>query len=596
MDHVERYSRARDAHAARAEALDRRSRGLGTLRVGVALAGVILLGGFVWGEWGQPAAMGIAGCLVVFAGLAWRHAIVIRDFGRAEAARAFAERGLARDRGEWHDFEPTGEEWLDASHPAASDLDLLGRGSVFQWMVEARTREGQRRLAEWLTVDVPREERPRIAERQDAVRELSQAYELRETLAVTMDETSSETVDWRKWLAWAETKDRAPATELEVGVSLLLSFALAGAIVATALLDRSVWWGAYGACFVFAVLVRRRHAEALGRARDMGRAASDVAKALGALAAFDAQSASLSALSRAAREAGAPMRALARIIDRIDALDNGVFRWLIAPALGWEAFTARALERWRRAHGQSVRAWIDALADVEALSSLATVAFERPDFAFPELVDDIRLEANGLGHPLIDRQSCVRNDVEVGAAGRCGYIVTGSNMSGKSTLLRAMGIAAVMARAGAPVCARSSRIGMLDVVASLRTQDSLRAGISRFYAELERIKLVLDAARSKRRVLFLLDEILHGTNARERAVGARAIVRELVEAGAIGAVSTHDEAICELEAELGGRVENVHFEEQTEGDEMTFDYRLRRGVVSSSNALALMRAVGIDVV
>jgi DNA mismatch repair ATPase MutS len=191
----------------------------------------------------------------------------------------------------------------------------------------------------------------------------------------------------------------------------------------------------------------------------------------------------------------------------------------------------------------------------------------------------------------------VDNDVSLPEAGRA-LVVTGSNMSGKSTLLRAMGINVVLATAGAPVCARKARVGPLRVATSMRIEDSLEQGVSHFYAELRRLKRVIDLSRipGPAPVLFLLDEILHGTNSRERVLGACAVVRELVARGALGAVSTHDLGITALGEELGGKVQNVHFEEQVEGGAMTFDYVLRPGIVQSSNALRLMRAVGIDVV
>ncbi|MEO8797688.1 MAG: MutS family DNA mismatch repair protein, partial [Polyangiaceae bacterium] len=204
-----------------------------------------------------------------------------------------------------------------------------------------------------------------------------------------------------------------------------------------------------------------------------------------------------------------------------------------------------------------------------------------------------RLEGKALGHPLLAADKRVANDIFFGAPSPQALIITGSNMSGKSTLLRAVGVNAVLALAGAPVCAESMTIGDLRVATSMRISDSLESGISHFYAELQKLKLVIDMAHGPKKVLFLLDEILHGTNTRERLIGARAVARALVEAGAIGAISTHDIAIGDLEQELTGKVKNVHFEEQVEDDKMTFDYKLRDGVVQSSNALRLMKIVGL---
>jgi DNA mismatch repair ATPase MutS len=257
---------------------------------------------------------------------------------------------------------------------------------------------------------------------------------------------------------------------------------------------------------------------------------------------------------------------------------------------------ALALLRWRARSGSRLRGWLETLGEIEALASLAGFAFERPDFAWPDLTPEPRLDARALGHPLIDASRRVGNDVSLPAGGRA-LVITGSNMSGKSTLLRALGTNAVLAGAGAPVCAKALRIGPLRVATSMRVEDSLEQGVSHFYAELRRLKRVIDLAREPRSapVLFLLDEVLHGTNSRERIIGACAVVETLLSLGALGAVSTHDLGITVLERKLAGRVENAHFEEQVRGDAMTFDYVLRPGIVQSSNALRLMRAVGIDV-
>jgi DNA mismatch repair ATPase MutS len=258
-------------------------------------------------------------------------------------------------------------------------------------------------------------------------------------------------------------------------------------------------------------------------------------------------------------------------------------------------FCAAALLRWRVRAGSQVRRWIEAMAELEALASLATFAEEHPSFAFPEVsAGDLHLVAEGLGHPLIPATARVENDVTLGSPGNV-LLVTGSNMSGKSTLLRAMGINAVLALAGGPVCARRLSMACCQVRTSMRITDSLEEGVSHFYAELLRLKAIVDAANAGERVLFLLDEVLHGTNSRERNIGAKAVVSHLMMEGAIGAVSSHDVGLADLEVESGGRVKNVHFQELVEAGKMTFDYRLKPGVVTSSNALRLMKLIGIRV-
>jgi DNA mismatch repair ATPase MutS len=307
---------------------------------------------------------------------------------------------------------------------------------------------------------------------------------------------------------------------------------------------------------------------------------------------------SLKALQARLRGATLEMRSLGRILGFLEARNNEVWRFFIGPALMWDLNCVIFLERWRDRTGKRVRDWFVVLGEIEALASLAGYAFERPDHAMPELADAPTFEAKGLGHPLLREDKRVDNDVALAGPGH-GLIVTGSNMSGKSTLLRAMGANSVLALAGAPVCARALRIGPVRVVTSMRVRDSLEEGVSHFYAELQKLKRVIDLSRRKDEgtVFFLLDEILHGTNSRERILGARAIIKELLSRGAMGAVSTHDLGISDLDREISGDVlRNVHFEEQVEGDRMTFDYTLRNGIVQSSNALRLMKLVGIDVV
>ncbi|CAN5201408.1 hypothetical protein BH09MYX1_BH09MYX1_62630 [soil metagenome] len=268
-------------------------------------------------------------------------------------------------------------------------------------------------------------------------------------------------------------------------------------------------------------------------------------------------------------------------------------RLLFAPMFLWELNGAYLIERWRTRYGGTLRAAFEALGALEALSSFAASAFENPEYAWPEIDAEPCFVADALAHPLLGKKTRVANDVVLEGKGKA-LLVTGSNMSGKSTLMRAVGVNVVLALAGAPVCAKKMRLGVVRLATSMRVEDSLAEGTSHFYAELLRLKLIVDES-AKGPVLFLLDEILHGTNSHERILGARAVVRDLLEHGALGAVSTHDLGLSDMEAETPEMVKNVHFEEQVEGDKMTFDYKLRRGVVQSSNALRLMKALGLPV-
>jgi DNA mismatch repair ATPase MutS len=275
---------------------------------------------------------------------------------------------------------------------------------------------------------------------------------------------------------------------------------------------------------------------------------------------------------------------------------------IAAPILLWDLHAMAWLDRWRARHGPRLRACLDALGTIEALAALGTLAHDNPTWTFPELSGTAdRLTATGLAHPLLPASIRVANDVTVGPPGTL-LLVTGSNMSGKSTLLRAIGLNAVLAQAGAPVCASSLTMPLVDVRTSIRLADSLERGVSLFMAELERLKEIVDAARARDRsrpLLYLLDEILHGTNTAERLIAARAVLDHLVQAGAIGAVTTHDLSLA-ADGSLATASRPVHFTEQvggsTNGDTgpgMTFDYRLRPGLATSTNALKLLALVGL---
>jgi hypothetical protein len=288
------------------------------------------------------------------------------------------------------------------------------------------------------------------------------------------------------------------------------------------------------------------------------------------------------------------IRKLNRLMELLDSSDHVLMR-VIGAMILWKPQILFALELWRRESGPLVRGWLAAAGEFEAFSALANYAFEHPADPFPEFrADGPCFAGEQLGHPLMPDARFVRNDVRL-AGGLQVLVVSGSNMSGKSTLLRTVGVNAVMAFAGAPVRARRLEISPLAVGASIRVLDSLQGGVSRFYAEIMRLRQLVDLTAGDVPLLFLLDEFLHGTNSHDRKIGAEAIVRGLVERNAIGLVTTHDLALAHIADALAPRAANVHFEDHLEGGKMTFDYRMRSGVVNKSNALELMRSIGLEV-
>ena len=254
-----------------------------------------------------------------------------------------------------------------------------------------------------------------------------------------------------------------------------------------------------------------------------------------------------------------------------------------------------AIENWRSRNGAALRSWIKAWGEFEALNALATYAFEHPDDPFPDVSDrDVHFEATALGHPLLPRETCVRNRVELNSNCRF-WILSGSNMSGKSTLLRAIGLNAVLAYTGAPVCAQALRLSQFSLGASVAVVDSPGNGSSKFLEEVEKLRKILELAGGDRPALFLIDEILSGTNSRDRRVAAEAIILELIERGAVGVVSTHDLVLTEIAAAPERNGENLHFGSRRGGGPLDFDYSLKPGVTQEANALAIARMAGVPV-
>jgi hypothetical protein len=289
-------------------------------------------------------------------------------------------------------------------------------------------------------------------------------------------------------------------------------------------------------------------------------------------------------------------RAIRRLVRLIEWLNSRLDAWfaVFAPFLLWATQFAFAIEAWRAKHGREIGGWLDAVGELEALCSLAAYAYEHPDDPFPEILESgTDFEVESMRHPLIPSARCVPNSLKLSPELQL-LIVSGSNMSGKSTLLRTVGVNVALALAGAPVRAVRMKVPVVAMGATIRVQDSLQAGTSRFYAEIQRLRQIMDLTKTMT-VLFLLDEILHGTNSHDRAVGAEGVIRGLIGRGAIGIVTTHDLALAKLADALAPRAANYHFEDQLIDGRMVFDYQLHEGVVQKSNALELMRAVGLEV-
>jgi hypothetical protein len=530
---------------------------------------------------------------------------------RCERAADLYRQGLDRLDDRWAGKGATGERFLDRSHPYAEDLDLFGRGSLFELISTARTRVGEHTLADWFLAPAS----PDIVRaRQAAVVELRPCLDLREDMAL-LAEGIHTGADARTLSEWA----LAPPWHISNGTRFV-----AKALAALAVIGLALWIAGFGwlpflvAIFVAQLFMFRFRGPMQEVIRDVDVPGKDLQLLVEVLRRLEHEQFTSPRLAQLRSELDvdglAPSQQIAKLKRLIELLDSGrnPFFAPIAFILLWHLQCAMAIEVWRQHSGPAIGRWLSAVGEFEALSSFAGYSYEHSGDPFPELVEGSTLfDGEDLGHPLIPEAKNVRTNLRLTDKPSL-MIVSGSNMSGKSTLLRTVGTNTVLALAGAPVRARSLRISPLQIGASIRIQDSLQAGASKFYAEITRLRQIVELTQGRGEgeteamgrsgegeqrlpVLFLLDEILHGTNSHDRKIGAEGVVRGLVARGAIGLVTTHDLALTQIVEQFDSRAANVHFEDHLESGKMTFDYLLRPGVLQKSNALELMRSVGLEV-
>jgi hypothetical protein len=595
---ADEYRARLDARRAVHDALSRQDARLSAVRLvifvlGVALAIACWRGLLPWPWFALP--------VIVFAGLIQRHDSVIR--ARVAAARAiqFYERGLARVEDRWAGTGEAGDRFRDDRHLYANDLDIFGRGSLFELLSLARTRAGEETLAAWLAhPSTP----ATLAARRDAVAEMAPDVDLREALSLAGSDVAA-SVDSQGLMSWAEADPNLSGTWRRVMAALLTVAVLAAAVYWWATADSSAFVTVVVVEILFSIPQRRGVQRALHAAEAPARDLDVLAHVLGHLERHTFTATRLTELRRSldtpARAAARPRNPASKAIAQLHWLvelhdwQHNQFFAPIGAALLWGTHLAWAIEAWRRVHGRHVRGWLDTVGEFEALSSLSAYRFEHPDDVWADMVEGPPVfDGKEIGHPLIPAANMIRNDVHLDGPTRL-LVVSGSNMSGKSTLLRTVGINTVLALAGAPVRAARLSITPLAIGATLRIQDSLQEGRSRFYAEITRIRELTDLARGPVPLLFLLDELFHGTNSHDRLIGATGVLGSLLDHGAIGLITTHDLALTAIADRLSPRAANVHFDDRFEGGEIVFDFRMKPGPVTRSNALALMRSVGLDI-
>jgi hypothetical protein len=588
------YVRRQDARRGEARRQQRQESLAGHSRVAAFLA----ISAVVYAAWraGHLLVPWLLLVLVAFvAAIAW-HRRVLRALERTQRAIRYYARALARLDDHWAGIGPSGERYASREHPYAKDLDLFGHGSLYQLLCAARTRIGQDALAGWLRAPA---DPATILARQAAVEELRERLDLREDLAVldaaTTLEDKPETL-----LAWIG-KASLPADRIRPLAAMVLALASVIALVGWLAFGAGIGWFLLVAALQ-ALLLRNLRRQMVELTANLDSVLCELDLLLQVLRIVEAQQFASprlveirARLHAGGRPASQRIAQLARLVDTWETVRLNKFVAPFAFVLMLRVHLAYAIERWRTINRQVAAGWLAAVGEFEALCCLAGHAYEHPECRFPTIAaGGPCLDAGGLGHPLISAKRRVTNDVHLGREPQL-LLVSGSNMSGKSTLLRTVGINTVLALAGAPVCAAQMRVSRLAVASAMRTADSLQEGVSGFYAEIQRLRMICDMAAGSPPVLFLLDEILHGTNSHDRRVGAEAVIEKLLQQGAIGLITTHDLALSAIAERLERQAVNAHFEDQLVDGRISFDYRLRPGVVPKGNGLVLMRLLGFEV-
>ena len=589
MPHHE-YSRRLKDRETQAAQLQRKHLWLGNTRIAIFIE--IFIQCWITGKTGSPSIYWLLAPIVLFILLVVAHRRVMSALSRARRAVSVYGRGLARMQDRWAGSGATGEEFKDPLHLYAEDLDILGDGSLFQLLSTARTNMGKHCLAQWLLNHANAQE---IQERQAAVAELKSKLDFREGLAVS-GESEHIAAKPEALIAWSRE---------ESGLKDGRWWAVALAVFSAAALvfGFMVMWTP----FIISLLIngiitsraRHRLEKIFAGIGDTHKDLDSLAQLLHCIEMEKFDSPLLQQLQTRLLTRGLLPSASIGRLDGLTELDDSRHNWFVRifdiPLL-YSMQIAFALERWRRTYGSGIEVWLDVVGEIETLASIAAYAYEHPQDPFPEFAppeSEICFHGDALGHPLLAADKCVRNDVRLGGNSQI-LLVSGSNMSGKSTYLRVVGINAVLAMMGAPVRATRLRLSLVAVGASMRVSDSLQKGISHFYAEIKRLRQVVDLS-SAEPSLFLLDEVLQGTNSHDRRVGTEGVLRTLVKNRAIGLVTTHDLALTSLEQVFPAQVRNVHFQERFEDDRLSFDYCLRPGVVTTSNGIELMKSIGLDI-
>jgi len=502
-----------------------------------------------------------------------------------------------------HEFPGSfnGEYFRNEGHNFSNDLDIFGAKSVFHYINRSHTSIGQKTLASQLESASERAIQAAFIQlRQQAVLELTPALDLRQNIQVHGKQISDSAKRLDALSVLLEepqyiSQKRLLITTIRVAPVITLALFI--------LLGLGIPWPIPVAAFIIQTIFNRRYQKKNNRIYLLTSRNARILKAYASIIAeienSDFSSTLLQELRRGLsyeeRPASYYIHKFSRIFSFFELRQSELLHFFLDNLLFWDMHCIFFIEKWKQKIAPKLLLWFDSIGQFEALASMASLYFNHPEWVLPEIKEgEFSFAASSLGHFLIPKGERVNNDISLQGNGNI-LVVTGPNMAGKSTFLKTVGVNLALALAGGPVCALSCSFVPVRLYSSMKISDSLDKNLSLFYAELQRLKIILSASKEKEPIFFLLDEILKGTNALDRQMGAFALLKQLTALGASGIVATHDLELTKLEKEHPGKIMNCHFDGLVEGDQLIFDYRLKKGRCMSFNALVLMRRIGIDI-
>ena len=535
--------------------------------------------------------------LFVFSMVAIFHGNKINKRDKLKTFIEINEKGIKRLNGEYRQFEDKGKDLIEESHPFCEDLDIFGQNSLFQMINTTRTKVGRQLLGNILSLKTLPSKND-ILEKQEAIRELGiEKIEWRQKLYVNATFKNKKEEDIDALIKWCNDKKEVSKTPLIIaGIFMCITFVgIFLAILKVIPFSLLILDLMINFC-VIKVLTKSME-DAIKLFHSVKYSIKSYSNILSLIEDEEFKANYLKKLQSKLKNNNVvsckdEMKKLSSLMDWIGDSTSNAYYFIINVIAFADVFIIYNLNNWKKKNGASVEEWINVMGEFDALSSIANINFDHEEWCFSEISDNKEVIGKNISHPLIGERA-VGNDYELKSPKKIS-LITGSNMSGKSTFLRTVGINLVLTYIGAPVSAKSFKCGIMNIYTCMRTKDNLEESISSFYAEILRIKLIIEACKKGENVFFLLDEIFKGTNSKDRHIGATVLVKQLASNGAIGLLSTHDLELCDLEEE-NNEITNFNFREYYEDNKIMFDYKLRKGKSQTQNAVYLMKLAGIDI-